>query len=150
MSQDIVHIFANYVDILDVKKSCVNDCSMCLELETELLKKKYFIEKVVYDKLVKSYSTLEKHCILLELATQLNQEIFQRENSALKNELRKLKGKNVVDTAVSKPNDTIALGMFKLDIEPISHRLKNNRDAHEVYIDKTIEYTDTLRGFIES
>ncbi|GKB57450.1 hypothetical protein Tco_0913636 [Tanacetum coccineum] len=50
---------------------------------------------------------------------------------------------------VSKPNDTIALGMFKLDIEPISHRLKNNRDAHEVYIDKTIEYTDTLRGFIE-
>ncbi|GKB57451.1 hypothetical protein Tco_0913637 [Tanacetum coccineum] len=81
MSQDIVHIFENSVDILDVKKSCVNDCSMCLELETELLKKKYFIEKEVYDKLVKSYSTLEKHCISLELSTQLNQEIFQRENS---------------------------------------------------------------------
>ncbi|GKF53262.1 hypothetical protein Tco_0160172, partial [Tanacetum coccineum] len=27
--------------------------------------------------------------------------------------------------------------------------LKNNGDAHEVYIDKTIEYTDTLRGFVE-
>ncbi|GJS26558.1 retrovirus-related pol polyprotein from transposon TNT 1-94 [Tanacetum coccineum] len=36
--------------------------------------------------------------------------------------------------------------MFKLDIEPISHRLKNNRDAHEVYLEKTIENTDTLRG----
>ncbi|GKE33999.1 hypothetical protein Tco_1453321 [Tanacetum coccineum] len=81
MSQEIVHIAINYVDILDVKKSCVNDCSMCIELETELLKKKYFIEKEVYDKLVKSYLTLEKHCISLELATQLNQEIFQRENS---------------------------------------------------------------------
>ncbi|GJZ58806.1 retrovirus-related pol polyprotein from transposon TNT 1-94 [Tanacetum coccineum] len=68
---------------------------------------------------------------------------------ALKNELRKLKGKNIVDTAISKPSATIAPGMFKLDIEPISHRLKNNRDAHEVYLEKTIENTDTLRGLIE-
>ncbi|GJX30334.1 zinc finger, CCHC-type containing protein [Tanacetum coccineum] len=51
--------------------------------------------------------------------------------SFIENELRKLKGKNVVDTAVSKPIATIALGMFKLDIEPISYRLKNNKDAHE-------------------
>ncbi|GJW25261.1 retrovirus-related pol polyprotein from transposon TNT 1-94 [Tanacetum coccineum] len=250
MSQKIVHIVANSVDILDVKKSCVNDCSKCLELETELLKKNDFIEKEAYDKLVKSYSILEKHRIFLELATQLNQEIFQRENSgenlnaptfnhlfeinelkaqsqekdmvirklkdkikslsgkesvenvkkdideietinielehnqfdsirktrvqskeqcdsliaqinaksvensdlnaqlqekvfaitALKNKLRKLKGKNVVDTAVLKPNATITPGMFKLDIEPISHRLKNNRDAHEellVYVSQT-------------
>ncbi|GKF92530.1 hypothetical protein Tco_0279249, partial [Tanacetum coccineum] len=55
--------------------------------------------------------------------------------------------KNVVNTAVSKPNATLALGMFKLDLEPISSSLKNNRDAHEVYIDKTIEYTNTLCGF---
>ncbi|GKC45553.1 hypothetical protein Tco_1063275, partial [Tanacetum coccineum] len=39
--------------------------------------------------------------------------------------------------------------MFTLDIEPISHRLKNNKDAHEVYLEKTIENTDTLRGLIE-
>ncbi|GKC99310.1 hypothetical protein Tco_1169585 [Tanacetum coccineum] len=67
----------------------------------------------------------------------------------IENELRKLKRKNVVDTAVSKPSATIAPGMFKLDIEPISHRLKNNRDAHEVYIEKNIENTDTLYGFVE-
>nr|GEW78828.1 retrovirus-related Pol polyprotein from transposon TNT 1-94 [Tanacetum cinerariifolium] len=52
----------------------------------------------------------------------------------IENELRKLKGKNFVDTAVSKPNATIAPGMFKLDIEPISRKLKNNRNAHEVVI----------------
>ncbi|GJY83858.1 putative ribonuclease H-like domain-containing protein [Tanacetum coccineum] len=52
----------------------------------------------------------------------------------LKNELRKLKGKNIVDTAISRPSATIALGMFKLDIKPISHRLKNNRDAHELFV----------------
>ncbi|GJW11571.1 retrovirus-related pol polyprotein from transposon TNT 1-94 [Tanacetum coccineum] len=39
--------------------------------------------------------------------------------------------------------------MFKLDIEAISPRLKNNRDDHEVYIEKTIEYADTLHGFVE-
>ncbi|GJW31126.1 hypothetical protein Tco_0051158 [Tanacetum coccineum] len=81
------------------------------------------------------------------LNAQLPEKVFA--NAALKNELRKIKGKNVVDTAVSKDNATIALGMFKLDIEPISPRLKNNRDAYEVYIEKTIEYTDTLRGFVE-
>nr|GEX81313.1 retrovirus-related Pol polyprotein from transposon TNT 1-94 [Tanacetum cinerariifolium] len=37
----------------------------------------------------------------------------------------------------------------KLDIEPISHRLKNNRDSHEVYLEKTIENTDTLHGLVE-
>ncbi|GJU80811.1 retrovirus-related pol polyprotein from transposon TNT 1-94 [Tanacetum coccineum] len=69
--------------------------------------------------------------------------------AALKNELRKLKGKNVVDTVVSNPSATIALGMFKLDIEPISHRIKNNRDAYEVYLEKTIENTYTLRRLVE-
>ncbi|GJS78023.1 hypothetical protein Tco_0727904, partial [Tanacetum coccineum] len=254
-SQEIMHTAVNSVDILDMSKSCVDECNKFLELETELLKKKDFIEKEVYDKLVKSYLTLEKHCISLELATQLNQEIFQKDNfgenqnaptfnqlfeinelkaqsqekdmvirklkdmikpmsgkdsvekvkkdideietinielehsvakllsknenlrqerehlksiykdqfdsikktrekvfavAALKNELRKIKGKNIVDTAVSTPiATTIAPGMYKLDIEPISHRLKNNRDAHEVYLEKTIENNDTLRGLVE-
>ncbi|GJX18293.1 hypothetical protein Tco_0219125 [Tanacetum coccineum] len=82
-----------------------------------------------------------------DLNVQLQEKVFAI--TTLKNKLRKLKGKNVVNTAVSKPNATLAPGMFKLDIEPISPRLKNNRDAHEVYIKKTIEYTDTLRGFVE-
>ncbi|GJS83423.1 hypothetical protein Tco_0749964 [Tanacetum coccineum] len=70
--------------------------------------------------------------------------------TTLKNELRKLKRKYVVDTVVSTPiATTIALGIFKLDIEPISHRLKNNRDAHEDYSKKTIKYTDTISGLVE-
>nr|GEW22187.1 integrase, catalytic region, zinc finger, CCHC-type, peptidase aspartic, catalytic [Tanacetum cinerariifolium] len=42
-----------------------------------------------------------------------------------------------------------ARGMFKLDIKPISARLMNNRDAYEVYIDKTTEYANTLHGLVE-
>ncbi|GJT30767.1 retrovirus-related pol polyprotein from transposon TNT 1-94 [Tanacetum coccineum] len=70
--------------------------------------------------------------------------------TALQNELRRLKGKNVLDNASTITNaTTIALGMFKLDIEPISHRLKKNMDAHEDYLKKTIENTKTIRGVVE-
>ncbi|GJS97173.1 retrovirus-related pol polyprotein from transposon TNT 1-94 [Tanacetum coccineum] len=116
ITAEIVHIAVNSVDILNVNKSCVDECNKCLELETELLKKKDLIKK----------HSVENS----DLNDQLQEKVFAI--AALKNELRKLKGKNVVDIAVSKPIATIALGIFKLDIEPISHRLKNNRDAHEV------------------
>ncbi|GJY17132.1 hypothetical protein Tco_0388623 [Tanacetum coccineum] len=52
---------------------------VCLKLETEL--QKDFVEKEIYDNLFKSFTTLEKYCISLEVDTQLNQEIFQRDNS---------------------------------------------------------------------
>ncbi|GJX25086.1 copia protein [Tanacetum coccineum] len=96
---------------------------------------------------IEAPSKLPKSIENSDLNAQLQEKVFAV--AALKNELRKLKGKNIVDTVVSKPIATIASGMFKLDIEPISHRLKNNRDAHEVYLEKTIENTDTLRGLVE-
>ncbi|GJR80935.1 retrovirus-related pol polyprotein from transposon TNT 1-94 [Tanacetum coccineum] len=55
----------------------------CLELETSNVKKKDFVDKETYDKLCKCFTTLEKHCITLEADSQLNQEIFQQENSVL-------------------------------------------------------------------
>ncbi|GKD22947.1 hypothetical protein Tco_1224650 [Tanacetum coccineum] len=79
ISKDIVNTIVNSsVDIASVN---VHECEKCLKLETELLNKKDFIEKEIYDKLFKSFTTLEKHCISLEVDTQLNQEIFQRDNS---------------------------------------------------------------------
>ncbi|GJT74218.1 trifunctional UDP-glucose 4,6-dehydratase/UDP-4-keto-6-deoxy-D-glucose 3,5-epimerase/UDP-4-keto-L-rhamnose-reductase RHM1 [Tanacetum coccineum] len=59
------------------------ECQKCLELETELVKKKDFVDKETYDKLCKCFTNLEKHCITLEADSQLNQEIFQQENSVL-------------------------------------------------------------------
>ncbi|GKC31259.1 hypothetical protein Tco_1038553, partial [Tanacetum coccineum] len=121
MSQEIMHIAVNFVDSLDVSKSCVDECHKCLKLETELLKKKYLIRK----------DSVENS----NLNAQLQAKVFAI--AALKNKLKKLKGKNVVDTAGSTPiATTIAPGMFKLDIEPISHRIKNNMDAHEERISK--------------
>ncbi|GKC85520.1 hypothetical protein Tco_1141237 [Tanacetum coccineum] len=66
MSQEIVHIAVNSVDILNMNKSCVDECNKCLEPETELLKKKDLIEKDVYDKLLKTQSQ-EKDTIIRKL-----------------------------------------------------------------------------------
>ncbi|GJS55460.1 retrovirus-related pol polyprotein from transposon TNT 1-94 [Tanacetum coccineum] len=61
-----------------------------------------------------------------DLKGQIQEKVFV--TTALQNELRRLKGKNVLDNASTITNaTTIAPRMFKLDIEPISHRLKNNR-----------------------
>ncbi|GJY58191.1 retrovirus-related pol polyprotein from transposon TNT 1-94 [Tanacetum coccineum] len=59
----------------------VHEYEKCLKLKTGLLNKEDFVKKEIYDKLFKSFTTLEKHCISLEVDTQLNQEIFQRDNS---------------------------------------------------------------------
>ncbi|GKC51762.1 hypothetical protein Tco_1074507 [Tanacetum coccineum] len=159
----------------------VRECENCLKLETELLNKEDFVEKEIYDKLFKSFTTLEKHCISLEVDTQLNQETFQRNNSAsnqsapsfdqlfelnelkaqsqekdtekvlvitaLKDELRKLKGKDLVDNTVTK--HTIDPEMLKNDVEPITPKLWNNRTAHSTYIEHTQEEAAVLRDLVE-
>ncbi|GJW29113.1 ribonuclease H-like domain-containing protein [Tanacetum coccineum] len=77
MSKDIVNLLVNP----SVENNSVNvhECQKCLKLKTEL--QTDFFKRETYDKLFKSFTILEKHYILLEVDTQLKQEIFQRENS---------------------------------------------------------------------
>ncbi|GJT11495.1 hypothetical protein Tco_0858537 [Tanacetum coccineum] len=98
---------------------------VCLKLKTELLNKKDFIEKETYDKLFRSFTTLEKHCISLEVDTQLNQENFHRENS------------------VSNQK------MLKIDVETLNPRLLNNRSTHFDYLKHTQEEAVILREIVE-
>ncbi|GKB44995.1 hypothetical protein Tco_0889937, partial [Tanacetum coccineum] len=76
LRKDIVNIIVNS----SVNNPSVNmhECEKCLQLETEL--QMDFTKKEIYDKLFKSFTTLEKHCISLEVDSQLNHEIFQRDN----------------------------------------------------------------------
>nr|GEZ30155.1 integrase, catalytic region, zinc finger, CCHC-type, peptidase aspartic, catalytic [Tanacetum cinerariifolium] len=39
--------------------------------------------------------------------------------------------------------------IYELDLEPLSYRLKNNREAHKDYLQKTKEHTDTLRRIVK-
>ncbi|GJS65773.1 hypothetical protein Tco_0680337 [Tanacetum coccineum] len=63
---------------------------------------------------------------------------------------KKLKGKNVIDTAVSKPYATIAPGMFKLNFEPLAPKVLKNKDAHLEYIKHSREHADILREIFKS
>ncbi|GJY02278.1 hypothetical protein Tco_0360430 [Tanacetum coccineum] len=63
--------------------------------------------------------------------------------TALKDELRKLKGKALVDNAIKK--HTIDPEMLKIDVGPITPNFLNNRIAHYAYIKHTLEEASVLR-----
>ncbi|GJW64442.1 retrovirus-related pol polyprotein from transposon TNT 1-94 [Tanacetum coccineum] len=137
INKDIVNIIMNSsVDNVSVN---VHECEKCLKLKTELLNKKDFIEKEIYDKLFKSFTTLEKHCISLEVDTQLNQEIFQRDNSVSNQsapsfdqlfELNELK-------AQSQEKDTV--------IKKLKERIKSlSGKMNEDKIKKDLEEIETI------
>ncbi|GJY09423.1 retrovirus-related pol polyprotein from transposon TNT 1-94, partial [Tanacetum coccineum] len=67
--------------------------------------------------------------------------------TALKDDLRKLKGKSLVDNVVMK--HTIYPEMLKFDVEPITPKLLNKKTAHSTYIKHTQEEATVLRDLVE-
>nr|GEU93025.1 hypothetical protein [Tanacetum cinerariifolium] len=66
----------------------------------------------------------------------------------LKDTLRKLKGKNVVDETVTlHPIDP---ELLKIDVAPLAPILRNNRTIHYDYLKHTQEETATLREIVEN
>ncbi|GJX62942.1 retrovirus-related pol polyprotein from transposon TNT 1-94 [Tanacetum coccineum] len=63
----------NYVDM----------CNKYLELEAEHIKQHNMVEKDEYNRLLKRFFVLEQHCISLEIALQINKEIFQKNNTSV-------------------------------------------------------------------
>ncbi|GJS00829.1 integrase, catalytic region, zinc finger, CCHC-type containing protein [Tanacetum coccineum] len=135
INKDIVNVIMN--SSADIASVNVHECEKCLKLETEL--QTDFIEKEIYDKLFKSFTTLEKHCISLEVDSQLNQEIFQRDNSVSNQsapsfdqlfELNELK-------AQSQEKDTI--------IKKLKERIKSlSGKMNEDKIKKDLEEIETI------
>nr|GEX77351.1 retrovirus-related Pol polyprotein from transposon TNT 1-94 [Tanacetum cinerariifolium] len=116
ISKDIVSIV-----VINVNNAYepMNECERCVTLETEL--QQNFIKKQCYDKLVKQYTTLEKHCISLEVDTQLEQDIFQKK-----------------------------IQLLRIDVAPLAPKLRNNKTAHYDYLKHTQEETATLREIVEN
>ncbi|GJT54481.1 integrase, catalytic region, zinc finger, CCHC-type containing protein [Tanacetum coccineum] len=78
-----------------------------------------------------------------DLKAQIQDKVFVI--TSLENDLRKLKGKEIVEHVVHTPSaTTIAPGMFKLDLVPLPPRLLQNRDAHIDYLRHTQEQANTL------
>ncbi|GKB72485.1 hypothetical protein Tco_0933897, partial [Tanacetum coccineum] len=71
-------------------------------------------------------------------------------HNGIKNDLRKLKGKDIVDNADQMSNaTTIAPGMYNLDPVILAPKVKNNRKAHEYYLKHTVEQVAILREVVE-
>ncbi|GJY48615.1 hypothetical protein Tco_0438571 [Tanacetum coccineum] len=83
-----------------------------------------------------------------DLKAQIQDKVFVI--TSLKNNLQKLKGKEIVDIAAQIPSaNTIVPGMFKLDLDPLAPRLLQNREAHIDYLKYTQEQADILWGIVE-
>nr|GFA47712.1 hypothetical protein [Tanacetum cinerariifolium] len=126
-----------------------------LVVENEHLKQTY---KKLYDSIKSSRVRSKEQCN--DLIKQVN--IKSAENSdlnaslqekvlvitALKETLSKLKGKAVVNKAVTL--HPINPELLKIDVAPLTPKLRNNRTAHTDYLRHTQEETTTLREIVES
>ncbi|GJS24594.1 hypothetical protein Tco_0453226 [Tanacetum coccineum] len=158
ISQDLVHTAVNslaaIVDYQSMKKSYIEEYNRNLTLAAKLSK---------MNELSKTCLRLENHCISFELKLQQNKEIFKitdlfvindlkaqlQAKESLINKLRAhiatLKGKSMSDNNVYVNNaNVITPRIFRLDLEPLSSKLKKNMEAHVYYLQETKEHTDSL------
>nr|GEX97564.1 hypothetical protein [Tanacetum cinerariifolium] len=83
-------------------------------------------------------------CVTLE--TELQKDFIKKES--LKDTLRKLKGKAVVDEAITlHPLDP---ELLKINVAPLAPKLRNNRTAYYDYLTHTQEETTTLREIVKN
>ncbi|GJX49720.1 putative ribonuclease H-like domain-containing protein [Tanacetum coccineum] len=133
ISKDIVNTIVNsFVNIASVN---VHECEKSFKLETELLNKKDFVEKEIYDKLFKSFTTLEKHCISLELF-ELNELKAQSQEKdtvikKLKERIKSLSGKMNKDK-IKKDLEEIETINIELD-HRVSKLIVENEHLKQTY-----------------
>nr|GEV69866.1 retrovirus-related Pol polyprotein from transposon TNT 1-94 [Tanacetum cinerariifolium] len=137
ISKDIVNIVVT--STVNNAYEPVHECERCVKLETEL--QKDFIKREIYDKLFKRYTTLEKHCISLEVDTQLNQEIFQRDNSFSQQSVPSFDQL----FEINELNAQIAESC----VAPLAPKLRNNQTTHSDYLKHTQKETTNLREIIK-
>ncbi|GJU49733.1 hypothetical protein Tco_1219288 [Tanacetum coccineum] len=145
MSQDVLLTVMNSMsfnnDSVNMEMQECESCEKCLNLEAELSK-----SKQAYNDFLKNYSQLEKHCISLEASMQLQQEVFQNDESCINQnvveiqeyfEINDLKARlQDKDKNICKLKATIKslrenskeenVNPDKCDLEPINKELENS------------------------
>ncbi|GJW34463.1 hypothetical protein Tco_0054495 [Tanacetum coccineum] len=119
------HLKQTYKQLYDlIKPTCIRSKEQCDALINQVIQK--FVE-----------------------ISNLNVSLQEKDLAitALKDELRKLKRKDLAENVVAK--NTITPEMLKIDMEPISPRLLNNRTTHSDYLRHTQEQAAILREIVE-
>nr|GEV39756.1 integrase, catalytic region, zinc finger, CCHC-type, peptidase aspartic, catalytic [Tanacetum cinerariifolium] len=112
------------------------------------------------DSIKKTRVHIKKHCDSLsdklnlksakneDLRAQIQDKVFMI--TSLKNNLRKLKGKEIVDIVAQTPSAyTIVPDMFKQDLDLLAPMLLQNREAHIDYHKYTQEQAHILWGIVK-
>nr|GEU58546.1 hypothetical protein [Tanacetum cinerariifolium] len=96
---------------------------------------------------VTNYNKVNKDNLMAN--ESLSAELKDTKNG-IKNDLRKLKGKDIVDNVAQMSNaTTMALGMYKLDPIILAPQVKNNKETHEYYLKHIMEQAAILREVVE-
>nr|GEU61951.1 retrovirus-related Pol polyprotein from transposon TNT 1-94 [Tanacetum cinerariifolium] len=83
-----------------------------------------------------------------DLKAQIQDKVFVI--TSLKNDLRKLKGKEIIDTAAQIPFAiTVVSGMFKLDLDPLAPKFFQNKEARIDYLKYIQKQAHILQGIVE-
>ncbi|GJS29681.1 hypothetical protein Tco_0490301 [Tanacetum coccineum] len=151
VSQDLVHTADNSLAVINdyqsMERSYIEEYEKNLKLAAELSQ---------MNELSKTCSRLEQRYapefrdffIINELKAQLQAKDTTISN--LKKHIQELQGKSMADCSESvSKSKVIAPVVHKLDLEPLSLKLKNNREAHVDNIRITKENADTLRNIVE-
>nr|GEV72167.1 hypothetical protein [Tanacetum cinerariifolium] len=131
----------------ELSKTCsrLEQCCISLELELQHNKESFQNDKPCENRDAPEFREI---FIINELKAQLQAKDTTISN--LKKHIQELKRKSVADCNESiNKSKVIALAVLKLDLEPLSSKLKNNREAHVDYIWITKKNVDTLRDIVE-
>ncbi|GJV78103.1 hypothetical protein Tco_1509687 [Tanacetum coccineum] len=148
MSQDVLLTVMNSMSLNENERLCkeINHVKQVFKDQFDSIKKTCVRTKEQSDSLIDKLNL--KSAENEDLKAQIQDKVFVI--ISLKNDLRKLKGKKIVDIVAQIPSAyTIVPGMFKLDLEPLAPRLMHNREAHIDYLKYTQEQDDILRGIVE-
>ncbi|GJU08879.1 hypothetical protein Tco_1125309 [Tanacetum coccineum] len=157
----------------------MHECEKCLKLETELLNKKDFIEKEIYDKLDNSVSnqnapsfdqlfeinelkaqSQEKDTVIKKVKKRIKSLSGKMNEDKIKKDLKEIETINIeLDHRVKLKGKALVdndvtkhpsdLELLKIDVEPITPKLLNKKTAHSAYIKHTQEEATILRDLVE-
>ncbi|GJW28627.1 hypothetical protein Tco_0045502 [Tanacetum coccineum] len=140
LSQDIVHIYVNYLATLTNYAKMEQDYSENLVLKAELAQKEHMIEKKIFDE-VEFFNINEWQAKLKAKDVSI---------ANLRKHIESFKGKSMIEKdATPNKAKVIAPRMFKLNLEPLSSKVLKNRDAHIDYIKHTQENANILRELVK-
>ncbi|GJZ48093.1 retrovirus-related pol polyprotein from transposon TNT 1-94 [Tanacetum coccineum] len=136
MSQDVLLTVINSMSLnnnsVNMEMQECESCEKCLNLDAELSK-----SKQAYNDLLKNYSQLEKHCISLEASMQLQQEVFQNDESCINQnavEIQEYFEINDLKARLQDKDKTIYLEPINKELENSVAKLlsKNERLCNEI------------------